>query len=328
MKSIAGTQGASLRSRIGVVAVMATWLVIAVSLIGCTSPMPGPGYSWEQRQQKAQWPEEQQVSDTNTAQELQRVRSEVLRLGSPRAFSEVWDIVQSIPRFKDEFETTAAFSARQMAALSTIESTFLIEAPIDMEYVEYDADREILSIVEYAFTNTVASSDELMAVFGYSSELHEQGIEIDYGILGGSIAWMFPRETETTGAYVGSNALGASVEVAQQTRTAFGVFERRAKHGEDLWHISAPPQSSTSAVTVFRISADPARAKRLEKDGLRAALLVSIAPPYFATGTTSFQPTLSAPYDRKTHIMYLIGDIRAAALYDSDGEMLAVCATR
>lgn len=141
----------------------------------------------------------------------------VRQLGKPAHFDRVFSDVQAIPRFKDEFETTAQFEARQAAALAKCQRRYLIDVPVDPEHVRYDADKQVLVVATYALTNTVASSDELGAVFGYGSELSRAGVEVGYTTLSsGNVVWALPREKRNVGVYNGSNAFGATVTITKQ----------------------------------------------------------------------------------------------------------------
>jgi hypothetical protein len=252
----------------------------------------------------------------------------VRALGSPVSFDQVFAEVQSIPRVKDEFETAAQFGERQAAARAKCQERYLIAAPVDSEHVRYDADKQVLVVATYALTNTLATSDELGAVFGYGSELSKAGVEIKYGLIGHNVMWAFPRDQRDVGTYDGANALGVRATITRQEHTARGVFERQGAGDEDVWSDGTQPYVKGSPPVAFEIKADPARAKALKQGGLRDAVLVVPHSPYSATGVNHFNPTLRAPFDRTTTVRYLIGDIQCAALYDSEGKLLAMRATR
>lgn len=253
----------------------------------------------------------------------------VRELGEPVAFDPVFAAIQAVPRFQDEFETSAQFGERQAAALAKCRERYLIEVPVDPEYVRYDADRQVLVVATYALTNTSASRDELGSVFGYGSELRKAGEEIEYDILGsGNVMWAFPREQEDVGTYEGSNAFGASATIVKQERIACGVFDRRGKHRENVWTETPEPYVKDSPPVAFEIEAEPQRAKALKQGGLRAAILVEPKAPYYGTGVDTFTPTIRAPYDRTTEVRYFIADIQCAALYDAEGALLATRKTR
>jgi hypothetical protein len=250
-------------------------------------------------------------------------------LGKPIPFDRVFADAQAIPRFRGEFETSAQFEERRAAALAKCQQRYLIEAPVDPEYVRYDADKQVLIVAIYALTNTSASSDELSSVFGYGSELSKAGTEIKYDILGsGNVIWPLPREQRDVGTYDGSNAFGATVPVTKQEQIARGVFDRQGKHRESVWTETPEPYVKDSPPVAFEIKADPQGAKALKQGGLRAAILVAPKAPFYATGVDHFAPTIRAPYDRTTEVRYLIADIECAALYDTGGELLATRATR
>lgn len=257
-------------------------------------------------------------------------RAAVVASGAAIPFDEVFKAVQSVPRFKDEYETSTAFEQRRSAALDSVQHLYLIEAPIDEEYVKYDADTQTLVVATYALSNTGLSSEEFSAMFGYGSELNKNGIEVEYSMLigGGNIAWALPRERKNVGAYAGQNAFGGTQEVIKQVEISRGVFERQGAYEESIWSATRPQYDANNPPRAFEIPVPPMEARALREAGLRAAFLVAPAPPYYATGTTRFTPTLNAPYDRTTTIQYLIGDIQAVALFSAEGDLLAARATQ
>jgi hypothetical protein len=74
-------------------------------------------------------------------------RAAVIAAGPPKQFEDVFKAVQSVPRFRDEYETSAVFEQRRSIALDSIQKSYLITAPVDMEYVKYDADSQTLGSV-------------------------------------------------------------------------------------------------------------------------------------------------------------------------------------
>lgn len=252
-------------------------------------------------------------------------RTAVIAAGPPKQLEDVFKAVQTVPRFKDEYETSAAFEQRRSVALNSIQQSYLISAPVDMEYVKYDADSQILIVVTYAVANTGLSSDELAAMFGYGSDLKKNGIEVDYSPLigGGNIAWALPRETTNVGAYTGQNSFGGTFEVIKQVEASMGIFEREGAYEESIWSATRPAFDANNQPRAFEIPATPTEARALKEAGLSAAFLLAPTPPFYATGVTRFTPTVSAPYDRTTTVRYIIGDIQAVALFSAKGELLA-----
>jgi len=250
-------------------------------------------------------------------------------LGRPVPFDSVFADMQKVPRFKDEFETTSQFEERQAAALAKCQRRYLIDVPVDLEYVRYDADKQVLVVATYAMTNTVVSSEELGAVFGYGSELSMAGVEVSYTPLSsGNVVWSIPREQRDVGTYDGSNVFGATVTITKQEGIARGVFEREGKYEESIWTETREPYVEGSHPVAFAINVDPDRAKAIKQGGLRAAIVVFPTAPFYATGVDRFAPTIRAPYDRTTEVRYLIGNIEGAAIYNASEELLATRATR
>lgn len=209
----------------------------------------------------------------------------VRELGKPVAFDRVFSDVRAIPRFKDEFETTARFETRQAAALAKCQRRYLIDVPVDPESVRYDADKQVLVVATYALTNTVASSHELDAVFGYGSELSRAGVKVGYTTLSsGNVVWTLPREQRNVGVYDGSNAFGATVTIMKQEGIARGVFEREGKYEESVWTKVRAPYVKDSRPVAFEIKADPQRAKAIKQGGLQAAIIIQGAAIYDGSG--------------------------------------------
>lgn len=253
----------------------------------------------------------------------------IRELGAPVIFDQVFAEVQGVPRFKDEFETAAQFTERQAAARAKCKERYLIAAPVDPEHVRYDADKQVLIVETYALTNTLATSDELGAVFGYGSELSKAKAEVKYTTLSsGNVMWIFPRERKDVGTYDGANAFGVKATITKQEGVSRGVFERQGAYEESVWVNGRQPYVKGSPPVAFEIKADLEKAKALKQSGLRAAILVVPKAPFYATGVDHFTPTIQAPYDRTTSVRYLVGDIQCAAIYDSEGKLLATRPTQ
>ena len=256
------------------------------------------------------------------------LNSVVSALGTPKSFDAVFAELQSLPRIKDEFETAATYEERRNVALGAVAPQYLIEAPVDMEYVRYNADTKSLVVATYALSNTLTSSDEINCLFGYGSELKKYGINVAYSSLGSNIAWALPCVRKDVGVYTGRNAFGATIEVTKQEETSRCVFEREGPYDCDLWNAKTPPYVENVPPVAFAIAVEPAAAKQLKEKGLRAAFLVIPAAPYYASGTTVFSPTLRTPVELVTKVQCIIGDIRCAALFNADGDLLAVRETQ
>jgi hypothetical protein len=179
----------------------------------------------------------------------------VRELGKPIPFDRVFADARAIPRFKDEFETSAQFEERRAAALAKCQQRYLIEAPVDPEYVRYDADKQVLIVAIYALTNTSASSDELSAVFGYGSELSKAGAEVKYDILGsGNVIWPLPRREEDRSFKRMTPAEGGGSEPIRAPLDAVRTREGRDLHTRALECL----HGSAALVGIAR----PARASR------------------------------------------------------------------
>lgn len=250
----------------------------------------------------------------------------IKNLKTPIPFDNAFSQLQSIPRAKTEFETTDVFARRQEEAQNRLPSHFLIDAPLDIEYVKYDADKQTLTVAIYALTNTHTGNHELRKAFGHGSELYKAGTQIEYSF--NNIAWALPLESRNIGTYNGSNSFGANVIIVEQERVFRGAFERRAKKNESLWFAKDPDYIENSPPIIFEIQASPAYARSLKQTGLRAAMLIAPKPPFHAVGTGKFLPTIRAPYDRTTEYRFIVCDILCAAVYDANGKLLATRITQ
>ncbi len=256
-------------------------------------------------------------------------------LGAPVQFDQVFAEVQGVPRFKDEFETTAQFEQRQAEARAKCEEHYLIATPVDPKYIRYDADKQVLFVSIYALSNYSTTDDELHALFGILRELKNANVDIEYSIIK-NVEWKFPSEWRNVGTYVGQNAFGVSFTINKQEKTSRGIFERtgvkpwaREEERENVWFRGQPKYEEGSTPVAYEIKADPDRARALKQTGgLRAGVLVAPRFPFYATGVDRFTPTTRAPYDRTTNLRYLIGDIQCVAIYDSEGKLLATRPTQ
>ncbi len=245
---------------------------------------------------------------------------------TPRVqFNEAWSEIRNIPRFKDEFETTAEFEERQRVALSEIPSHIVIEASIDHEYVRYNADEQKVEIITYAISNHSISEDGRRAAFGWRSDLNRAGYELESYNL---IYWALEREIETTGSYEGQNSFGVSRTILSQNVKYRAIIERPASDFyEYLWSPNRDQFTSGGAPIAFEISM-PTEVARTEMAHLRAAVGYAPAYPYYADAETRYTPTTQATYDRNEMHHYLIGDIQCIAIYSQDGDLLATRTTQ
>lgn len=282
------------------------------------------------------------VTDGNAASDAQpttaggELNAIIQGLGTPVPFDQVFAEVQGVPRFKGEFETAAEFEQRQAQARAKCKERYLIATPVDPEKIRYDADKQVLLVTVWALKNTGSTDDELSSMFGWSSDLKKEKVEIRYGTsIWPNVEWAFPRERRTDGTYDGQNAFGVRATIIKEEITAKGVFEREGARGgdildgEDVWFRRQPKNVEVSLRSAFEIKVDPDRARALKQNGaLRAGVLVAPRFPFYATGVARQTPTIQSPFDRTTHTRYLVGDIQAVALYDAGGQLIGVRETR
>ena len=137
-----------------------------------------------------------------------------------------------VPGVKSEYETRAQFAARQAAAASS--APLIIAAPIDLKYVRYDADAQMLQLSLYALDNRNVGYADL---FGYGTPYDDK---VAYGAFANKDVVIGEREG-ATGSYVGRTALGARARVTRVARITKAIFDREAEPSQgDLFDSHGP----------------------------------------------------------------------------------------
>lgn len=265
--------------------------------------------------------EREDIADVNPERTTRTLRSSIRELGSPISFQSALTRIQTVPRFRGEFETTVAFQKRQSESASKFATRCLLEVPLEIEHVRYDADSQRLLVSLDAFGHrTYIRPQHQEPAFGYTSELERNGYDLNTVRC---IGMMIFHKEETTGYSNRVNAFGTTVRVRNARALVHGVVEEKSKYqGRDLF-----PREDQS-LHAFEVPMSPSTAKGLNKRGLRAALLFDPLPPYYATGVWSSEATINDTNDVRTDLKYLIGDIQCAVLYGTQGEILATTETR
>jgi hypothetical protein len=249
------------------------------------------------------------------------------------SFDVVWNDVRDIPRFKDEFETTVAFEARRNLALGKCNARYLVAAEVNHQWINYDADREVLQVRTFALNESWPMDEEFSELFGPGSELARASIRVQYEPwenIGVDFDETIVSVIETSGRTV----FGGQVAVTAAEVVKRGLFERRPLRDrlfavEDLWFERNPRRLGEKPPVIIEIPMSVDRAKELlDRKRLRAAFVFVPQFPYYATGTTRKSATVDSPTARVTSLQYLIGDIQCAAIFDADGTLLATRPTR
>lgn len=234
---------------------------------------------------------------------------------SPQPFSVLATLTSGAGVQKDEFETTAAFEARQAKAMASIPSTFIVRSIANHEYLRYDADTGLLHIRAYFFDNLNTSYNK---VFGDSGTLPD-GSKI-YGRFD-SIGIVVNEEERIVDRYTGSNVYGATVEVAKKQRDTDAIWERKAEAGEYLF----PTQNSDAEIGSVAVSQEEARSL---KNLARTAIVLSPKPPFFGYGNQKWEPRFDRPTEVNNDIFVAIADIQCALLLDGQDNVRAAWETR
>ncbi len=215
-----------------------------------------------------------------------------------------------LPQRKGEYETTADFEKRRAAAFHGTPSEAMVLVDLDPEFMEYDADRQILTIKRFAFSNQSIDHYYLLK-------------DVDVGGTGfGDYADYTEKSIDTpTGTYIGTNAFGASVEVVKMDRLFYGIFDREVTYGSNLWHASQGIQRvglSDTENIAFQFRATPEQA-RSYKQTAKAVFFIRLRTPSTLTGSKFEKATINLPFERHNEYRFLHADIECAAVIDGDG---------
>lgn len=226
--------------------------------------------------------------------------------------------VARIPQKKDEFESTAQFSARTSAATATVSRLFVVSTPLDPQFIKYDADAQQFDIASFAIRNLNTDWD---AVFGYDRPLAGA---VSYGP--DNLDVVVQKSEAVVGRYRGGNAYGASTTIVQIKRTVKAIFDREAKDRESLFFDRQ--QRDPADNIIAHISVASAKASLL-RNSMRAALVVAPKAPWFASGVKQWgDPTIDDPREIREEISALIADIQCALITDGNGTVLVAVTTR
>jgi hypothetical protein len=234
----------------------------------------------------------------------------------PIAPDVLWGILANVPNVKGEYETTVAFEGRVADAMKPLAHQVVVEVPIQRKFITYNADKQIIDVQKYAFSNSTTKYD---GVFGYGSPFYDK---VEYG--SENIDVVFSDSESTIGSYIGTNAMGVKIRVTKVKRITKSIFERKAGFNENLF----PAQIKYDDPVVSWKNVPPDVAKKV-KESARVAFVYVPKPPYFATGKFPWgDPTIQNPKEIDERIDVAIGDIQCALLLNSVGKVYAAVPTR
>lgn len=228
----------------------------------------------------------------------------------------LWGILAKVPNAKGEYETTATFEGRVSDAIKSLAHEVIVEIPIQRKYITYNADKQILDVQKYTFSNGITKYD---GVFGYGTPFY---MKIKYGF--DNIDVVFSDSDIVTGSYIGKNAMGVEIPVTKVMRNTKAIFERNAGAHEYL--IPTPNKHDDPVISWKNVTPDIAK---IAKESARAAFVYIPRPPYFASGKyPRGAPTIQNPIEIDENIDVAIGDIQCALFLSASGKVFAVVPTR
>lgn len=231
--------------------------------------------------------------------------------------SQVVDAIEKMTGVeKGEFESTANYNARKVAALtgkflgdSTLEDTFAFVLPVAAWKLPDPSLHSGLNAgLRYAF-NADTSEVRLFALpvpsikDGKASDL----LHIDTKI-------------NSLGTYQISNAYGATATVEKTSSTSLWIKTDRMSFltfkREDIFYINPVP--------VAQFNMENAKAAK-EFPSLKALVVMKLAAPYIVyTNTGSLPPTLKRPFDKSSYSKKLTGTVLGIVFYSGlTGEIFA-----
>jgi hypothetical protein len=229
---------------------------------------------------------------------------------------------------KGEFESTADYQAR-VARLTAGTGRLIIgkvpdgENPYDRagrgHYFRYDADRQVMRVISYAFDNANFNERD---IWGYGGPLYQAG---DYTSRSYNVDVVISENRRTTGSYRGTNAFGVSAQVVRTASTMNVIYERPLRSYAEGGLFG---QRGGTNDPLAEIPVSPGEAMRL-KNSMLTAFVVVPQPPFYVehTGRPS-RPTIGMPEEVTRTTRVLFADIQCALLTDSGNRVLAAFRTQ
>ncbi|WP_431858684.1 hypothetical protein [Azospirillum sp.] len=234
---------------------------------------------------------------------------------------------------KSEFETTAAYNARVAEAAKKAPQTLLIERAPNVEYLKYDADKEVLIVSTYAFSNEAFAW--WSALSGYKDP---NGKEVG---LSDSIHAVVTQKQKVVGEYEATTKMGVKVNVTNIDSETTAIFDRtRAcksygcgslfpKNKEpNPYKMGDSMKSVEHEGIIGRIPMPPDTAKAL-KANAKLIFMIHPRPPYLILGThRPFKITVDNPRDITERFQVLTGDIECGLVADQAGKVYGAYSTK
>ena len=207
---------------------------------------------------------------------------------------------------KKKGETAAHYESRKAAALTTKSGLLLIaKAPEGRQYFQFDANKQQLGIVEYAFHNKFFNTKMAFSAAGYGGIASETG-------------------TNYISVIEGTNK---GPDSGPQQRSSKVIFERPALFNEDDWVTHLFPAAAAKPHFVGTISMTLAEATAL-KPRLKLAFVVKPKAPYFISGDLKYRQTPKlVELDVAEHFQVLIADFQCGLVLTDAGKVLGAYPT-
>jgi hypothetical protein len=221
---------------------------------------------------------------------------------------------------KGEFESTADYNARRLAAFArplvgnlTVSDTLAFVRPVQSGG-KYPRD------ISYTFDPDTST----LRLFILPGSLPLNGIGSPDYTPGGASARsgldLFSLETKTDSkrTYTGSNAYGASVTVEETNMSKVGIASKPASFlsfRRESFYLNPP--------TAFQVSMENSKAAR-ELPALKALLVFKMSEPYLVYDFIRKEPKRDSPTDISMSARYLHGDLMGVIFYSGvTGEIVA-----
>jgi hypothetical protein len=222
---------------------------------------------------------------------------------------------------RGEFESTTEFEARRARASGGSGPLIIGKVPDPLEYGDrsgrgdnfrYDADRQVMRVVAYAFDNMNFDHND---IWGYGGPLYSAG---DYTSRFSNVDVVITQIERVTGSFRGSNAFGVSRQIARINRTMSVIYDRPLQGlGSGLF-----PNLDTDQV-VGEIPMNPTEARAL-KSTMTVAFVVVPREPFVVSATDGpSSATINNPQEVTVLTRVLFGDIQCALVLDPRGRVLA-----
>lgn len=226
---------------------------------------------------------------------------------------------------RGEFESTAEFEARRARAGGT--GPLIIGKIPDPErygdpngrgdFFRYDADRQVLRIISYAFDNKNFTMDD---IFGYGAPMYREG---DYTPRFSNVDVVISETNRPLGSYRGRNAFGVAATVIRVNRTLSAIYDRPLPGTSEGLFPHVGPDN-----VVGELHMDPVTARHA-KLTMRVAFVVVPKEPFVVSHTTSpSTATIDNPQEVTVTTRVLFADIQCALLLDERNTVLGAYETQ